>query len=106
MKILNLTLKKEWFDLIARGKKVIEFRTIKPYWEKRLFEKNQFGISVPIKFDEVHFRNGYNNNSPFMRVQFRYTDEGWFNGEKVYAIALGHVLDIKNWKDDDEMIVP
>lgn len=35
MKILHLTLKKKWFDMIASGEKKEEYREIKPYWEKR-----------------------------------------------------------------------
>lgn len=35
-KILYLTLKKQWFDLISSGVKNEEYREIKPYWIKRL----------------------------------------------------------------------
>jgi len=38
MKILNLTLKKKWFDMILSGEKKEEYREIKQYWETRLFE--------------------------------------------------------------------
>lgn len=37
MKVLDLVLKKEWFDLIKNGDKREEYREIKPYWFKRLF---------------------------------------------------------------------
>lgn len=36
MKILKLTLKKEWFDMILSGEKDEEYREIKPYWVTRL----------------------------------------------------------------------
>jgi len=55
MNILHLTLKKKWFDLIASGKKKIEYREYKPYWEVRLHGKH---------FDEIHFRNGYGKRRP------------------------------------------
>ena len=35
-KILRLTLKGIWYDMIAAGTKTEEYREIKPYWEKRL----------------------------------------------------------------------
>lgn len=96
-KILHLTLKRKWFDLIADRVKTIEFRDIKPYWVKRLEDK---------VFDEVHFRNGYSKDSPFMRVEFISIERvspprAWFsnydsNGQ--YAIYLGEILEIRNWE--------
>ncbi|MBR9683567.1 ASCH domain-containing protein [Candidatus Woesearchaeota archaeon] len=80
-RILHLTLLKKWFDLIASGKKKVEYREIKPYWTKRLLEK---------EFDEIYFKNGYSKNAPFMRVE-------WKNMRKEknkYAISLGKVLEI------------
>jgi len=82
-RILHLTLLRKWFDLIASGKKIKEYREIKPYWTKRLLGKD---------FDEIYFKNGYSKNAPFMRVEWKgLTKE---NGE--YAIILGKVLEIKN----------
>ena len=99
MKILHLTLKKNWFELIASGKKTIEYRGYKPYWERRLLKK---------KFDEVHFRNGYSKNSPFMRVVCKgiavVPPTGGLlfkpaNNEKLsgwqFAISVGTILELK-----------
>ena len=36
MKALTLSLKKNWFDMIASGEKKEEYREISPYWIKRL----------------------------------------------------------------------
>ena len=38
MKILELPLKKEWYNMIESGDKREEYRAIKPYWEKRLID--------------------------------------------------------------------
>lgn len=35
MKILELPLKKEWYDMIERGEKREEYREYKEYWFKR-----------------------------------------------------------------------
>ena len=35
-KVLTLTVSKQWFDMIAAGKKTEEYLTIKSYWAKRL----------------------------------------------------------------------
>lgn len=37
-KVLKLTLKKMWYDLILLGVKQEEYREIKEYWLKRLFD--------------------------------------------------------------------
>ena len=36
MKILDLVLKHQWYDLIEVGIKTEEYRELKPYWIKRL----------------------------------------------------------------------
>ncbi len=86
MKILHLTLHKEWFDKIASGEKKEEYRENKPYWKTRLFEK---------KFDEVHFRNGYNPDRPFMRVKCLGIDLDEHDNR--FVIKLGKVLELKNY---------
>ena len=84
MRILHLTLHRKWFDEIASGIKVNEYRDIKPYWEKRLEGKT---------FDEIHFRNGYSKTAPFMRVKW-----SGIRKEKAknrFNIILGKVLEVK-----------
>jgi hypothetical protein len=87
MKILRLTLYKQWFDKIASGEKKEEYRANKPYWKSRLLEKN---------YDEVHFRNGYNPDSPFMRVKWLGTDFDKRNTR--FVIRLGEVLEITEYQ--------
>jgi hypothetical protein len=81
-KILHLTLKGKWFDLILKGEKKIEYREIKPYWTKRLFDNGKEN-----KFDYVVFRNGYTKNSPTMKVEFL-----GIRKNKRYEILLGRVV--------------
>lgn len=83
-KILHLTLHKQWFDEIAEGKKIEEYRDFKDYWKKRLENR---------EYDEVWFRNGYAKDCPFMRVEYK----GLRIDEKEYAILLGEIFEIKNW---------
>lgn len=99
-KILHLILKKKWFDLIASGRKVVEFRECKPYWQKRLTDGS--GLQ---KFDEIHFRNGYAPDSPLIRVRHCGTVLSHSNylspenGEelegKYFALLLGEVLEVR-----------
>jgi len=89
-RILHLTLKKQWFDLIASGKKREEYREIKPYWTTRLVNKG---------FDVVRFRNGYSPESPVMDVEFHtirlgFGKKAWGAqaGKKYFVISLGKVI--------------
>lgn len=86
VRILHLTLKRKWFDLIAAGKKKVEYREMKPYWNKRLSRE----------YDEIHFRNGYSKDCPFMRIEYKGKGEEMFEGKRCYAIKLGRILEIKN----------
>ena len=45
-KVLTLTVSKQWFDMIAEGKKNEEYRVIKPYWVARLFHNNSNIVDV------------------------------------------------------------
>ena len=101
MKILHMTLKKKWFDLIASGEKTIEYREDKPYWRKRLLEHD----GMPKMFDEIHFKNGYSKECPFMRVEYlpnvtlisgpAKTKHGEILGHKTIALKLGRVIEIR-----------
>jgi hypothetical protein len=91
-RVLHLTLKKKWFDLIASGEKDTEYREIKDYWERRFFIKD---TPIVRGFDEIHFRNGYKKDSPFMRVEWKTLVAEPFNGNLCYAIKLGKILEVR-----------
>ena len=59
VKVLHLTLHRKWFDAIASGQKREEYIDRTDYWQKRI--KGH-------KHTEIHFRNGYRKDAPFMRV--------------------------------------
>lgn len=61
--ILNLTVKKHWFDLIVAGVKTVEYRD-EETWKARLLSK---GMYKSFKF--VHFVNGYGKDSPSLDVE-------------------------------------
>ena len=70
MKILHLTLKKKWFDMIASGEKKEEYREMKPYWQARLV-KDGYWFSQAVKdFDVIRFRLGYAKNAPTIDFKF------------------------------------
>jgi hypothetical protein len=94
MKILHLTLKKKWYDMILSGEKLEEYRETKEYWSTRLRNK---------QFDIIRFRNGYKANAPSMDVEFKGVKFGeakgsWSdNAEGIfYVISLGKVMNAKS----------
>jgi hypothetical protein len=103
VRILHLTLKRKWFDLIASGQKKCEYRQHKPYWQTRLVKDD----GTAKRFDIVRFKNGYSKNAPLMDVEFHgisfTTDKCWnpkhgeeFTGN-IIVIRLGKVLRISNY---------
>ena len=50
MRILHLSVKKEYFDKIKAGLKINEYRLVKPFWDKRLLDRN---------YDLIRISNGY-----------------------------------------------
>jgi hypothetical protein len=100
-RILHLTLKKKWYDMISCGEKKEEYREIKPYWQNRL-ELPLSKVSAIVefkKFDFIIFKNGYSKDSPSMKVEckgikFDYSKAEWCDGveDYFYVIKLGKVI--------------
>ena len=86
-KILHLTLHRKWFKQILTGTKTIEYREIKLYWTKRLFDAE----GNPLKYDSIIFKNGYNKDCPRMKVEFLGVRKN-----KQYEILLGKILEKHN----------
>ena len=90
MKVLHLTLKKKWFDMILSGEKKEEYREMKPYWRRRLLNKT---------FDVICFRNGYQKNAPEFTIEVTKLLSGLGNvewgapkKEPVYILKLGKII--------------
>lgn len=86
-RVLHLPLKRVFFDQIVAGHKHIEYRDVKPHWNSRIAGK---------EFDEIHFRNGFAKDAPFMRVKCLGWSLDTFAGKRVYALQLGPILELKN----------
>lgn len=120
MRILHLNLKRKWWDLIASGEKLEEYRDIKPYWVSRLVKtftsssvcKNfsffwkggVYEMDEPEHYDVIEFRNGYSKNPPTIIIECvgitnGYTKLKWADEYKpVFIIKLGKIISIKNYK--------
>lgn len=58
--MLTLPIKKKWFDMIAKGEKLEEYRNYTEYYKSR-FRK----YAKEAEF-EIRFRAGYRSDSPLM----------------------------------------
>ena len=117
MKILTLIIKQKYFDAILAGRKVQEFREIRPTTEKKYIQideegygvQDENGNTIPIEYDAIRFYVGYNRDrdSALVEVVSAYTeifvDEKGepitydYKGEEYYAeqivYNLGKVLE-------------
>ncbi len=116
MRILHLTLKKKWFDMIASGEKKEEYRELKPYFIRLLFDwKEVAGFpesfldslleeKYPMfffskKYNRVKFRNGYISDSPTVILKYEgirmgegKPEWGAEPGKKYLIIELGDII--------------
>lgn len=61
---LQLSLKKQWFEITKTGIKTEDYREITPYWIKRLVDKDIFRNCTTESFMEW-----YNNMPEFLNLQ-------------------------------------
>lgn len=103
-KILHLTLKKKWFDMILSGEKKEEYREYKYFWKRRLCV---FPMRVPWNVfkecDLIIFRNGYSNNAPEIQIECKgimlktgNTEWGAEKGKEYFVLSLGEIINTKN----------
>ena len=94
-KVLQLTLKKKWFDLIKSGVKKEEYREIKRFWESR------FAVMLVNKqhYDRILFKNGYSKNAPKFLIELKgirigtgKTEWGAESGIKYFVLELGEII--------------
>ena len=88
-RVLQLTLKREYFSQIVEGNKDTEYRKHKPYWKSRLEGK---------RYDKVHIRNGYLRDSPEMDVECKGIKLVGKGRDAEYHIMLGRVSNLKRWR--------
>ena len=82
MRVLDLVLKHQWYDMIESGEKREEYREIKPYWSKRFV-----GFDAPL----LSHRYGYQhaNVKGYTHVRFRYGYTKRTMLYKIDAIIIG-----------------
>ena len=122
MRVLHLTLKKKWFDMIASDEKKEEYREVKMFWAARFlhgFSKSELSLNlgdlksayktrfgetvldaVKKNFDAVKFTNGYAKNAPTITLEFKDISIGkakpeWSDNWQgdVFIIKLGNIIE-------------
>lgn len=98
MMILDLPLKRKWYEMIESGIKTEEYREFKDYWVVRLGQKvginNYGGPHYNFRpFTHVRFRYGYTNRTMLreiesMRIGYGKPEWGAPPGKKVFVIKL------------------
>jgi hypothetical protein len=96
LKTLNLSLKKQWFDLMVTGEKTEEFRKGSDWIRSRLFNPD----GTRKKYDVIKFVNGYGGNKPyfickyinFIECYFSIIAREYSNGLRVEGIGKGDFI--------------
>jgi hypothetical protein len=83
LRILHLNLVSRWFDEIAAGTKLEEYRDFTPYWKTRLVDR---------EYDVIEFRNGYAPDARRMRVEFRGVTTKGRGAERQFVVRLGQIV--------------
>lgn len=81
---LKIVIKAEWFDLIASGKKKIEYRDVTPFWTSRLYDQN----NKKRIYERIEFINGYNKDARRMVTKY----EGFSKKGGVFLIRVGKIV--------------
>ncbi len=64
---LRFVLKGVWYDKIKSGKKRIEYREVKPYWDKRI--RNLYHFNNTPDFNKCIFTRGYTNEMLIAEIE-------------------------------------
>ena len=99
-KILTLTVRKEWFDMIVAGEKTEEYREIKMYWLKRLFYQIKDRHKKPCKYEKITRNIVYILiDETIAQLLTRFIKNKWLK-----VIPFTHVLFINGYRKDSPRI--
>lgn len=92
MKKITTTIKRQFFKEIVAKRKLIEYREIKDYWQKRFA-----GIETPFLLRLI---NGMSKTAPEVTLEVFNIVENRETGD--FELHLGRILEIKNWDIEQE----
>lgn len=112
--MLTLPIKKKWFDMICSGEKPEDYREIKKYWTKRFGWQDEHPYpdhNPPARVHklvmlgkdmEVVFKNGYSQNSPYIKCWVHITkgqgriEWGAVPGKEYYVLFINKIIETGN----------
>lgn len=103
MKVLDLVLKHQWYDMIDRGEKKEEYREDKAYWIKRLTDLNSDFVpfsyryhyeQIPFReYTHVRFHRAYTNTTMLFKLKgmdYGFGNSSWGAPDhEVFILKLG-----------------
>ncbi|MCI9247256.1 MAG: ASCH domain-containing protein [Clostridia bacterium] len=101
--MLELPIKRKWFDMIVSGEKKEEYREIKPYWTKR-FGNYFIGTYVD---KTITFRNGYGENRSSIKCTCLLREgqgkEEWGaeSNKEYYVLEILEILEVSNVNESE-----
>ena len=108
MKVLNLIIRQKYFDAILAGRKVQEFREVRPTTIKKLLQLDEDGFEIedadgnaqPIKYNAIQFYVGYNKDRDSALVEVLAAHSEIFVDENNEPITYEHGRD----KDGEPLV--
>lgn len=108
MKVLNLIIRQKYFDAIMQGRKVQEFREVRPTTIGKLLQLDEEGFEIedsegnpqPIKYDAIRFFVGYSKDRDSALVEVKNAYCEMFTDDNGELIEYEHGVD----KNGDPMI--
>lgn len=110
IKILDLPLKKEWYDMIESSIKKEEYREIKPYWCKRFLKldaalfsyRNNYKSCNVSQYTHIRFRYGYTKRTMLFKLNdicIGYGNPEWGapKDKEVFILKLGNRIEQEYW---------
>lgn len=101
MRILDLIIKQNYFDAIMAGRKVQEFREVRPTTVKKYIQldedgyekEDEEGNAIPIHYDAIRFYVGYNKDRDRALVEVQGEHTEIFVDDKGEVITYEHGVD-------------
>ncbi len=90
--LVDLIIKKEWFDKILSGEKKEEYRSISEFNVNRLCDKTKEGWSPRTDITHFRFFNGYKKDRPWLIVKSNGVFYDRFENEEKYKVPFGTEL--------------
>jgi hypothetical protein len=87
MDTLTTTIKREFLREIVAGRKTVEYRELKPYWDGGLSK-------IPVPF-LLRLINGMSAKAPEVTVTVRRVLKN--RRTQQYELHLGKVVEVRNW---------